>query len=209
LAAPDDFIPALPDWKERSRFIATEGRIEFRHYDFYAQALAKVERGHVQDVADVQAMFKQGLISAPQLRTLFEAIRPHFDRYPAVDVDSLAGNLEETLRRRRIPVADARVSGLPGADLVEQGLVDLCNGKLSIEALLAAIGSPRLRRLGFELPAERIPPRPEHALYGLLAAEDERTAHSRYNALIRRLVSFERAAEFERARAGRAQAGRR
>jgi hypothetical protein len=101
-------------------------------------------------------------------------------------------------------MADARTCGLPGADLVAQGLTDLRNGRLSIEALLAAIGSPRLRRLGFELPEpDRLPPRPEHALYGLLAEEDERTAHSRYGALIRRLVSFERAAEFERARATR------
>jgi hypothetical protein len=36
---------------------------------------------------------------------------------------------------------------------------------------------------------------PEHRLYELLVAEDWQTAHSHYNALIRRLVSFERAAE--------------
>jgi hypothetical protein len=99
LAAPDDFIPALPGWKERSRFIATHGAIEFRHYDFFAQALAKIERGHTQDVADVQSMFRQGLVSAPQLRALFESIRPHFDRYPAIDVDSLSEKLDETLER--------------------------------------------------------------------------------------------------------------
>ena len=44
LAAPDDFIPALPDWRERSVFIARHGTVEFFHYDFYAQALAKVAR---------------------------------------------------------------------------------------------------------------------------------------------------------------------
>jgi hypothetical protein len=37
--------------------------------------------------------------------------------------------------------------------------------------------------------------RAEHRLYALLAAEDSDSAHSRYNALVRRLVSFERAAE--------------
>jgi hypothetical protein len=46
LASPDDFIPAVPGWEERSGFIAREGSIDFFHYDFYAQALAKIERGH-------------------------------------------------------------------------------------------------------------------------------------------------------------------
>ena len=36
---------------------------------------------------------------------------------------------------------------------------------------------------------------PEHRLYDLLAATHGDGAHSQYNALIRRLVSFERAAE--------------
>ena len=46
LASPDDFIPPLPGWQERSTFIVKEGPIEFFDYDFYAQALAKIERGH-------------------------------------------------------------------------------------------------------------------------------------------------------------------
>lgn len=83
---------------------------------------------------------------------------------------------------------------LPGADLVEQGLADLRAGRESSEALLVAIGEPRLRRIGLDLPPIAID-EPEHRLYLLLAADDPATAHSRYNALIRRLVSFERAAE--------------
>ena len=54
LASPDDFIPFLPSWEERSRFIKQEGRLTFLHYDFYAQALAKIERGHETDQRDVQ-----------------------------------------------------------------------------------------------------------------------------------------------------------
>ena len=46
LASPDDFIPVLPGWQERSRFIQQEGKLAFYYYDFYAQALAKIERGH-------------------------------------------------------------------------------------------------------------------------------------------------------------------
>jgi hypothetical protein len=85
------------------------------------------------------------------------------------------------------------VTGLPGAELVERGLADLAQGVESIESLLVSIGAPRLSRLGFRLPPTL--PSAEHRLYELLAAEDSDAAHSRYNALIRRLVSFERAAE--------------
>ena len=46
LAAPDQFIPALPGWRERSPFVARHGRVAFHHYDFYGQALGKIERGH-------------------------------------------------------------------------------------------------------------------------------------------------------------------
>ena len=85
-------------------------------------------------------------------------------------------------------------AALPGSDLIEAGVRDLREGRETIEALLVAIGSPRLRRLGLELP-EQLPNEPEHRLYRLLAADDSDSAHSRYNALIRKLVSFERAAE--------------
>lgn len=84
-------------------------------------------------------------------------------------------------------------SSLPGADLVARGLADLESELESSEALLVSIGAPRLRRLGLAVP--RVIPSPERRLYELLAQSDSDSAHSRYNALIRRLVSFERAAE--------------
>jgi len=82
----------------------------------------------------------------------------------------------------------------PGEDLISAVLDDLRNGRESFASLLVAIGSPRLKRLGLKLP-EVLPANPEHRLYDLLAETDEDSAHSRYNALIRRLVSYERAAE--------------
>jgi hypothetical protein len=82
---------------------------------------------------------------------------------------------------------------LPGEDLIAAGLLDLERGVESVPALLVSIGAPRLRRLGFRIP--RTIPQPEHRLYELLAQQDPDSAHSRYNALVRRLVSFERAAE--------------
>jgi hypothetical protein len=83
--------------------------------------------------------------------------------------------------------------GLPGTELIEAGLEDLARGVESVPALLVAIGAPRLRRLGVVVSAE--PSNPEHRLYALLARQGTDTAHSRYNALVRRLVSYERALE--------------
>ena len=80
---------------------------------------------------------------------------------------------------------------LPGADLVDQGVADLAAGRESIPALLVSIGAPRLRALGLIVP-EPIGDA-EHRLYGLLRQADADSAHARYNALVRRLVSFERA----------------
>ena len=84
---------------------------------------------------------------------------------------------------------------LPGGDLLAAGLEDLRRGVESIPALLAQIGAPRLRQLAIEVPY-RDPngPMPEHRLYELLARRHGDAAHSRYNALIRKLVSFTRAA---------------
>jgi hypothetical protein len=82
---------------------------------------------------------------------------------------------------------------LPGQDLVEQGLADLEAGHESVPALLVSIAAPRLRAPGFPIAAPL--ETPERRLYELLSADDPDSAHSRYNALIRRLVGFERAAE--------------
>lgn len=85
LACPAHFIPELPGWQERSLFIIREGPLSFFHYDLYAQALAKIERGHTLDVVDVHEMFRRGLIEPPQLSVLFEAIVPQLYRYPALN----------------------------------------------------------------------------------------------------------------------------
>jgi hypothetical protein len=85
LASPDDFIPALPGWQDRSPFIVREGRVSFHHYDFYAQALAKIERGHDIDRRDIRDMMASGLVVAAKLRELFAAIEPELYRYPAID----------------------------------------------------------------------------------------------------------------------------
>lgn len=97
LAAPDDFIPAVPGWQERSVVIERVGAVEFRHYDFYGQALSKIERGHVQDGKDVQAMLARRLIEPAKLRAYFDAIQPAMERYPALDADAFRRKLDDTL----------------------------------------------------------------------------------------------------------------
>ena len=85
---------------------------------------------------------------------------------------------------------------LPGADLIQAGLRDLGAGVESVPALLVLVGAPRLRTLGIQIADPfAVDDFAEHRLYALLASDDPDSAHSRYNALIRRLVSFERAAE--------------
>ena len=85
LASPDDFIPPAPDWRERSRHIASIGRLEFFHYDFALQALAKLERGHAQDLEDAASFLRGGYVTADELRTRFEQIEAALIRYPAID----------------------------------------------------------------------------------------------------------------------------
>lgn len=83
---------------------------------------------------------------------------------------------------------------LPGGDLIEGGIEDLTRGIESPEALLVAIGAQRLRRVGIFVPNHPFHS-PELRLYQNLSKPDPDRAHTCYNALIRRLVSFERAAE--------------
>jgi hypothetical protein len=101
LAAPDQFIPELPSWRERSRFIAREGPLDFHHYDFCAQALAKIERGHSQDREDVAQLLARGLVDRAELRRRFAEIEPQLYRFPAIDPASFRRAVEETLAESR------------------------------------------------------------------------------------------------------------
>jgi hypothetical protein len=85
LASPDQFIPALPGWRERSQFIAAHGQVEFFHYDLYSQTLAKLQRGHERDFTDARAMLARGLVEPRRIRDLFAAIEPALIRFPGID----------------------------------------------------------------------------------------------------------------------------
>ena len=85
LASPDLFIPEVPGWRERSEFIRRVGEVDFRHFDFYSQALAKLERGHERDLLDVRAYLREGLVDRQKLYVFFEDIRPSLKKFPAID----------------------------------------------------------------------------------------------------------------------------
>jgi hypothetical protein len=97
-AAPDHFIPVVPGWEARSPEVARYGRVTVRHYDPTAQALAKIERGHARDLADVRAMLDRGLVTPPALRAAFDQTASQLYRYPAVDPDTYRRALDDILR---------------------------------------------------------------------------------------------------------------
>jgi hypothetical protein len=88
LACPDQFIPALPGWRERSLFIARHGHVAFYHYDPCGQALSKLQRRHDRDLRDVRSLLQSGLIEQRSLWELFTRIEPQLIRYPAIDAAS-------------------------------------------------------------------------------------------------------------------------
>lgn len=94
LASPIDFIPELRGWQDRSPFIVREGTLDFHHFDFYSQALAKIERAHRKDLADVQSMLGSGLVTAQGLMRFFEEIEAELYRYPAISPASFRRAVE-------------------------------------------------------------------------------------------------------------------
>lgn len=94
LASPPDFIPELHGWRGRSPFLFREGTVEVHHFDFYSQALAKIERGFEQDLEDVRSMIAQGLVDRGRLREYYEQIEPELYRYPAIDPAAFRGRLD-------------------------------------------------------------------------------------------------------------------
>ena len=95
LASPQDFLPPLPGWRDRSVFIGKQGQISFYHYDFTAQALSKLSRGFDRDIKDIEAMYKQKLFSLNDLRNSFEAITPEIIRFPSLNPDILRSRIEK------------------------------------------------------------------------------------------------------------------
>ena len=99
-ASPDNFIPPLPGWRDRSAFIAREGKLSFHHYDFYAQCLAKIERGHAKDLLDAHQMVVAGFVDLQRLRGFYDEIESELWEYSAVNPPSFRAKVEAFIARQ-------------------------------------------------------------------------------------------------------------
>ncbi|OYW74765.1 MAG: hypothetical protein B7Z37_16355 [Verrucomicrobia bacterium 12-59-8] len=144
----------------------------------------------ISDITDVQAMWQHQLIAKGRLWELFQAIQPALIRHPAITPAEFHRAVEQVLF---IMIA---LDQLPGGELIIRGLADYAEGRLALESCLLAVGWNRLQRGGLPRPT-RSPvrfPEPEMQLYSILRSE-QGDAFSRYNALLRRLISFEQSLE--------------
>jgi hypothetical protein len=98
LASPADFIPLPEGWRDRSPFAAKEGKVVFRHFDPLSQALAKLERAHSRDLADVEALLDVGLVVRARLLAAFAEIEPELYRFPAIDPRAFRERVEKAAR---------------------------------------------------------------------------------------------------------------
>jgi hypothetical protein len=90
--------------------------------------------------------------------------------------------------RHRFGEASFERLGLPGGDMVDAGLADLADGRETVESLVVSLAAPRLRREG--VPVGAVLEDPERRLFERLSRSEGDLAHARYNACLRRLVSF-------------------
>ena len=99
LASPDNFIPVSKDWHLRSNLIEKGKFVEFYHYDFYSQALAKIERGHEQDISDVTNFVEKNLIDLEKLSEEFDIIKKSIVRYPALNQSDFQKKVDSFIKK--------------------------------------------------------------------------------------------------------------
>jgi hypothetical protein len=99
LASPQDFLPQLPEWHERSILIGRQGQILFYHYDFTSQALSKISRGsYMATISSISRLYHK-LFTLEKLRDCFNAIESELIRFPALDPDLLRNKIEQFIAR--------------------------------------------------------------------------------------------------------------
>jgi len=94
LAGPLDFLPEPAGWRDHSTYVGRFGQLDVFHTDFTLQALAKLHRGFVQDLADVAAMLERKLTTATAIRETFAELEPGLFRFPGLDPDRLRESVE-------------------------------------------------------------------------------------------------------------------
>lgn len=82
----------------RRRDGGSRGMARQHDYDLYAQALAKIERGHAQDLEDVREIMRRGLIEPARALGYFQEIEAHLYRYPAIHPPSFRRAVIEMLQ---------------------------------------------------------------------------------------------------------------
>lgn len=89
----------------------------------------------------------------------------------------------------------AELEKLPGYEIYQKGIADMESGRESSEAYAVAIGALRLRAASIPVPESAFSFHEPHLeLYRYLKKQGG-DAHSEYNSLMRRLVSFEASCE--------------
>lgn len=97
LATPADFIPLPQGWEEHSRFEAQEGALTVLHVALVWQALAKVHRGHRQDLVDARTMLDLGFVDEQELWSAFERVEPELFRFPNIHPPAFRAAVERFL----------------------------------------------------------------------------------------------------------------
>jgi hypothetical protein len=117
---------------------------------------------------------------------------------PIWDWDEVAGWISSRSRgegRSERALESAARARLPGMELVRRGLADVAAGRESVEGMLVRSATAKLAAVGINVPGGRLDDATSR-LYALVVEQvGEGRAHSRYNALRRRLSSFVRASE--------------
>ena len=90
--------------------------------------------------------------------------------------------------RQRFGASSFGDLGLPGGQMVDTGLADLADGRVTAESLAVSIAMPRLVREG--VPMIPTHSEPEDRLYSLLSRHSSELAHARYNAYLGQMSSF-------------------
>lgn len=99
MAKPTDFVPGLPDEKNRHIRIGTFGRVTFMHFDPYAQAFSKIVRGHQTDISDVKALTTTGLVEIKKLCAMVKALPDSsFARYPRLTRPAVEAAVESFMQ---------------------------------------------------------------------------------------------------------------
>jgi hypothetical protein len=79
-ASPADVVPLPPGAAERARHVGRFGSVDAFLYDPCSVALSKLSRAREQDLEDVRALLRAGVIEGPELRRHFETIPPDYER---------------------------------------------------------------------------------------------------------------------------------